>query len=107
MGGYTPYSGGSGADLWGNAIDKAPVSREFAGLYPEGTRGVQAAAIEVTDTQHTSYSGAHVHEHSDYQGGSHTHAHSHAGDASHDPGTGEHVQLPSRSHSELGNGLPG
>jgi hypothetical protein len=36
------YSGGSGHDIFGNAIDTAPVDAEFRGLFPPGSVGVAA-----------------------------------------------------------------
>jgi hypothetical protein len=39
----TQYSGGSGHDIFGNALDTAPISAEFRRLYPPGTPGVAAA----------------------------------------------------------------
>jgi hypothetical protein len=33
---------------------------------------------------HEQFTGQHIHQHSDYQGGVHVHLHTHAGDASHD-----------------------
>jgi hypothetical protein len=64
------------------------------GLAPGVLQLAAPPADEDADVTHPPVIAAHDHVHSDYGGGVHSHLHTHAGDANHEPGTGNHPHMP-------------